>query len=459
MILGEKGVVTLTAKDATAVLALSKLQNQAKRSACNFALKTPDLNDNQIVQSLKGKFPGLNDRYLRAAIRLARIPNSSPLWGGRKLWNQLQKGQISKKTWHHQRNKTLWMYGDKSRKGNAQFQITANELWIKLPHTGTAWIKAPLKLWNQLPKEALTCFTVQLTHEKGRQFGVHISWESQPKTFVPNSGCIGVDLNPTLIAWTELTAHGNLLKHGQIHLSRVSQASESKRLKDIELAACELVEICLNTGKPLVLENLNFGKTHARPKGKRHNRGFNRMRHNFCYAKLSKCIERRASKLGVPLTRVFAGYTSILGLAKFKSMYGLNRHTAAAMIIGRRGLGITQERQNFLIEETKDRNQGAHSKPRQEASASSGRGATPEKKTVCVRLRPSSIKSLQANWLRGTKPTSFSKEAQRLGQRPQVTLPSSKQSHTLPHADTFGERQTSPKGNGPSTGKDLFTSN
>lgn len=41
--------------------------------------------------------------------------------------------------------------------------------------------------------------------------------------------------------------------------------------------------------------------------------------------------------------------TPILGILKFKNMYSLNRHTSAALVIARRGMGI-KERKTFKVE-------------------------------------------------------------------------------------------------------------
>ena len=73
------------------------------------------------------------------------------------------------------------------------------------------------------------------------------------------------------------------------------------------------------------------------------------MRSNFCYRAILEAIKRRAAKFHVPVIEVFAGYTSILGIAKYKKMYTLNRHTAAALLIGRRAMGIVRERENFQL--------------------------------------------------------------------------------------------------------------
>ena len=83
------------------------------------------------------------------------------------------------------------------------------------------------------------------------------------------------------------------------------------------------------------------------------------MRHNFSYRLLLDAINARCKKDGVPVKEVIAAYSSILGLAKFPKMKGMNRHGSAALVIARRGMGITRERQNFSIDMIQPRNKGA----------------------------------------------------------------------------------------------------
>lgn len=421
MIQGAQGKAIFSKEDTETLLELMHQQSSAKRRACQILQREPDITDNELTKRLQTK--SLNDRYSRSAIQLAHIPKSSPLWGGKKLWEKMIQGEISKKEWTRRRNCTLFTSGDKSKKGgNAHFQIKGNNLKVRFPNR---WLEGELKLFRQ--PVAAENYSYTLTHLKGREFLVHITWSTTKEPIKTLPGCISIDTNPTLLAWTNLNGEGNLLHHGSIHLPRVTQAKNGKRDHDILLGAKELVMIAKKAKKQIIIEKLFFCKRHRRPKGKPRQKRFNRMRHNFCYRALLTTIKREAEKQGVPFQEVFAGYTSILGLAKFSKMYSLNRHTSAAIIIGRRGLGIVQERQNFQIETNKSRSQGRRKTPRPESNDSAGRQSQPAKKTVCVRLRPASIETLQAKWLRGVTSVST--------QRPGLTSPNSKRVKNPPHVD------------------------
>ena len=60
------------------------------------------------------------------------------------------------------------------------------------------------------------------------------------------------------------------------------------------------------------------------------------------YAQLLQAIERRATKNRVEVKKINPAFTSKVGILKYQEQYSLNRHTAAALVIARRGLGIME---------------------------------------------------------------------------------------------------------------------
>jgi IS605 OrfB family transposase len=126
------------------------------------------------------------------------------------------------------------------------------------------------------------------------------------------------------------------LGHKYLKSDRLQYAKHNKRKNDIEALAKEVVDYAILKGKGIVLENLKFSK------GKNGFKKFNRMKHNFIYRQLLLAIERRAIKCGVEVRKINPAFTSIAGILKYQSLYSLNRHTAAALIIARRGYGIME---------------------------------------------------------------------------------------------------------------------
>jgi IS605 OrfB family transposase len=153
-----------------------------------------------------------------------------------------------------------------------------------------------------------------------------------------NYGCIGIDTNPDGLAVVEIGPDGNLLEHKYFQNNRIQFARSNKRLHDIQDLACQVVDYAVQKQKGIVLEDLKFNL-----KKPSKSRKFNRMRHNFIYAQLLQAIERRAIQYRIAVKKINPAFTSIAGILKSQEQYSLNRHTAAAFIIARRGLGIMEK--------------------------------------------------------------------------------------------------------------------
>nr|MDA8228407.1 transposase [Desulfitobacterium hafniense] len=70
---------------------------------------------------------------------------------------------------------------------------------------------------------------------------------------------------------------------------------------------------------------------------------FNRMSHGFVWSKFLQAVERRSLREGVPLIKVSPPYTSVIGILKYQSQYGISNHEAASYVIGRRAVGYSKE--------------------------------------------------------------------------------------------------------------------
>ena len=73
-----------------------------------------------------------------------------------------------------------------------------------------------------------------------------------------SNGVIGVDFNKGFVSVTETDKHGNMVNTFNIDY-RFKQGNKTKT--DLEKIVCELTKYCLETGKDLVVEKLNFSKT------------------------------------------------------------------------------------------------------------------------------------------------------------------------------------------------------
>ena len=68
----------------------------------------------------------------------------------------------------------------------------------------------------------------------------------------------------------------------------------------------------------------------------------NRMLSNFAYSKFLQLLSSRCFKLGLQLIEVNPAFSSVIGLVKFMSMYGLNSATAAAFVLARRAMRLSE---------------------------------------------------------------------------------------------------------------------
>jgi len=145
------------------------------------------------------------------------------------------------------------------------------------------------------------------------------------------NGSIGVDQNPLCIATASLKPDGNL---EDIHLHKLTQGHRSANQAEYELSqvVCSLVEQAVLTQRPIVIEKLDFPQIQRELKS----RGLNRVLSRFKYSLFRKLLYGRAAKYGVEVIEVNPSFSSIIGWLKFGYGYGLNRHQAAAIAIGRR---------------------------------------------------------------------------------------------------------------------------
>lgn len=76
---------------------------------------------------------------------------------------------------------------------------------------------------------------------------------------------------------------------------------------------------------------------------------FNRRTVPFSHRQLAKTLTRRTVREGLAVKRVNPAYTSWIGQLKYVSQYGINRHVAAAYVIGRRGMDLQERLPKRLI--------------------------------------------------------------------------------------------------------------
>jgi IS605 OrfB family transposase len=320
------------------ILDLMKLQCSATRSAYQ-AVHKKGLSGNDVKKYVKKNYmKGLNQRYVSdACSKASQLKKPGVVFGGKKVWRGLQSGNISKREWWGRRNSQLYSQGDRTKRGNPNIRVMVDRLLVNDPTGRGLWLEGKLFLPSKWTLD-LSCYEVRLLYKAGK-FLVKISWDEALPKELSFTEAVGIDTNPDGVGVSVVSADGNLLSHAYLRSQRIQFASTNKRDNDIRVLAKEVVGKAW--GGAIVLESLDF-------KPKKGSKKFNRMKSNFIHRKLREAIRSRALRRGVPVIEVNPAFTSILGNFKYSKMYSLNRHTAAALVIARRGLGI-QERQNFTV--------------------------------------------------------------------------------------------------------------
>lgn len=327
------------------ILELMKLQCSATRSAYQ-AIHKHGLSGNTIKQYVKRHyFPELNQRYVADACVVAfGIKQEGVLFGGRRAWERLRTGTLSKADWQARRNTRLYSRGDRTHKGNPNLRVEGDRLLVNDPAKRGKWLEGRLFIpakWKPDP----ACYDARLLYQDGN-FTVKVSWtESDPPILTDRAnGVLGIDTNPSGVGVADVSADGNLLAHGFAPCPRVQFSGEAKRDNDVRLMAKTVVDEAVAKAKPIALEDLKFAAS-SQSKG---SRKFRRAKANFLFKKIVGSIESRARKCGVAVVKVNPAFTSILGNLKYAEPFSLNRHAAAALVIGRRAIGFL-ERETFTV--------------------------------------------------------------------------------------------------------------
>ena len=152
-------------------------------------------------------------------------------------------------------------------------------------------------------------------------------------------GAIGVDLNAEHLAVTETDASGNCLNARRVPLVPYGKSTHQAEAL-IGDAVAGVVEYARNSGKPIVIEELDFRQKKSVLEGE--NRKYSRMLSSFSYVKVKAYFISRGYRQGVEIHQVNPAYSSVIGRVKFMERYGLSVHQAAALVLARRLLGCSE---------------------------------------------------------------------------------------------------------------------
>ena len=185
-------------------------------------------------------------------------------------------------------------------------------------------------------------YTVRLKLRNGKIYAQVSREEKLPEvTVTKDNGVVGIDINayPFHLALVHAAKDGNLEKYERISLDKLLEGSSEKREYLSWQIAHQVIEIAKRERKALVIENLE-----KLPKGKRGD-GLPKLRQKlqkWAYKGLLQKIEIVARRNGIQVIKVNPAYTSIIGKLKYAPLYNIDKDTAGAYVIARRGLGFKE---------------------------------------------------------------------------------------------------------------------
>jgi hypothetical protein len=147
-------------------------------------------------------------------------------------------------------------------------------------------------------------------------------------------GVVGVDFNKGFVSVSETDKYGNLINTFNLDYQ---YSKGNQTTNDFQYIATRLKDYCLNTGKDLVVEKLNFNKKKdslISKKGKK----YNEMLSSLAYSKFDSIITSKCVKNRIFLHKVNPAWTSWIAKQKYCPKMKLNIHSGASYVIARRGM-------------------------------------------------------------------------------------------------------------------------
>ncbi|OPX92158.1 MAG: hypothetical protein A4E52_00099 [Pelotomaculum sp. PtaB.Bin013] len=288
------------------------------------------------------------------------------VFGGKKLFHERCKGNITREEWREARSSRYLSRGDKTKGGNLNTRLYTKDGAIYMDiaaepvETGKVIrydrITVPVYLaYKPSKKTGLIngrnyrrmvldylktggAYQVEIIRENGCYY-VHVTIEEEvPVPYTAYNGAIGVDTNPDGLGITHADYLGQFKESLWLLQSEWTYARSDRRDNLIGEAATLVVDMAKQLNCALAVEDLRF-KNDKSVTAK-----FNRMSHGFVWSKFLQMVDRRTAREGVPLVKAPPPFTSVIGILKYQQQYGFSNHEAAAYVIARRGLGFSNEK-------------------------------------------------------------------------------------------------------------------
>jgi IS605 OrfB family transposase len=205
------------------------------------------------------------------------------------------------------------------------------------------WLTFMGMLLESWQTQSYFAYTVELKLRDGEVYG-SVSFEiPTPKVkHTKENGVIAIDTNasPIHLAIAEVSKTGELLSYQTINLHHLIGLSQNSKDHQEWILAHQLLDLAIQKGKAIAVENLKKLRKGKRGDGKATLR---KILHNWNAKKFLQKLKRVAMIKGVEVVEVHPAYTSIIGMLKYAPQLSIDKDVAGVYVIGRRALGFRED--------------------------------------------------------------------------------------------------------------------
>jgi IS605 OrfB family transposase len=160
--------------------------------------------------------------------------------------------------------------------------------------------------------------------------------------YTKENGVIAIDTNasPIHLAIAEVSKTGELLSYQTISLHNLLGLSQNSKDHQEWILAHQIVDLAIQKGKAIAIENLKKLKKGMRGDGKAELR---KRLHQWNAKKFLQKLKRVATLRGLEVIEVNPAYTSIIGILKYAPQLNIDKDIAGAYVVGRRALGFKED--------------------------------------------------------------------------------------------------------------------
>jgi IS605 OrfB family transposase len=366
----------LKKEDREKLIKLMRKQSSAIRTAYNMLKeleKEKTRNPHaQIYHRLRQLFSDLPTKYIDSAIYKAKqYPTDKPVvFGSKRLFEKLCKNHLTgkareklKKQWRELRQGTLIAIGSKHKTAQGNLLLRFMELDGKLhlrittgnrefiyakvlrepSNSKDKWLTFMAMLLESWQTQNYFAYTVELKLRDGEVYG-SVSFEipTPEVKYTKENGVIAIDINasPIHLAVAEVSKTGELLSYQTISLHHFLELSQNSKDHQEWILAHKIVNLAIEKGKAIAVENLKKLKKGTRGDGKAELR---KRLHQWNAKKFLQKLKRVAMIKGVEIVEINPAYTSVIGMLKYAPQLSIDKDIAGAYVIGRRALGFRED--------------------------------------------------------------------------------------------------------------------